>query len=681
MGERGIVNGVKSLESEPALEAAGGIGPANPTIVLVEPDPYLGFLIRLHVPEATVVEAPVGASADDIRAMSPDLVVAGVETQPSPIQDLLIGEERPRVLAVVDGARASRTTIPSAVDGILARPFVPGELTRAVRTALGLGGAQPAEDAGAPPTTLERARMLLGPARFAAVALSAVLEVAGTNVNRTRAIILALAFAYATVRWVLRRPNIVADAADVAVAVALIAATGGLFSNYIPYAVVACAGVGLTRGPRWGALSGFVVVIGSVTLVIHDIHIGRAGPREVTAWFLLFPLLGVTGGFASRVWRIPEQEGLDVLVEANRVLSSLYRIARSLPGGLEIGTVADAAVQEIRDAVRASAGGMLLQEAGTYAVVSSFGMPDPTNVLVRDLTNGLGAAVRGAAPIIKQQDLHADNIAAMGDYECWLSAPLKRDGIPQGCLIAACPDERRHESNLMLLQRLADEASVAVENARLFSRVREISIDEERRRLARELHDGVAQALTHLRFELEFMGRHGTVTPAQVKKEVDRLSRVVQRASNDVRSMITGLRSSVSSEGLAGSLRSYLSDLRGLGGPEIVFDARGEVRLRPDIEAEIFRIAQEAVSNALRHAGAEQVRVAIVGTNTKVSLTVEDDGTGILRKRAARKGAEGGVGLDAMRERAALIGASLHVGNRTDGGTRVSLEYSTEGQA
>src|SRR4029077_9397673 len=100
------------------------------------------------------------------------------------------------------------------------------------------------------------ARKLLGPARFAAVALCAVLEVAGTNVSSKRAVILALAFTYATVRWILRRPTIVADAADVAVAVALIAATGGLFSNYLPFAVVACAGVGLTRGPRWGALAG-----------------------------------------------------------------------------------------------------------------------------------------------------------------------------------------------------------------------------------------------------------------------------------------------------------------------------------------------------------------------------------------------------------------------------------------
>src|SRR5436853_7416915 len=100
MTDRAIVNAMNSLESEHATTPAAD-GVDHPTIVLVEPDPYLGFLIRLHVPEATVVEAPVGATAEQIRAMLPDLVVTGIETHPSPIQDLLAGDERPRVLAVV----------------------------------------------------------------------------------------------------------------------------------------------------------------------------------------------------------------------------------------------------------------------------------------------------------------------------------------------------------------------------------------------------------------------------------------------------------------------------------------------------------------------------------------------------------------------------------------------------
>jgi signal transduction histidine kinase len=249
---------------------------------------------------------------------------------------------------------------------------------------------------------------------------------------------------------------------------------------------------------------------------------------------------------------------------------------------------------------------------------------------------------------------------------------MRRDGAPLGMLMATCPGHNMHNANRVLLQQLAHETAVAVENARLFSRVREISIDEERRRLARELHDGVAQALTHLRFELEFMSRHGSAAPGNVKQEIERLSRVVNRASSDVRSMIFGLRSSVSAEGLVGSLRAYLSDLRGLGGPEIVFEARGEVRLPPGIEAEIFRVAQEAVSNAIRHASAGTVKVSIVAGASTVRLLVEDDGVGVRTKRVS--GPRGGVGLSAMRERAEAIGATLDVSDRPGSGTRVLLE-------
>jgi signal transduction histidine kinase len=253
---------------------------------------------------------------------------------------------------------------------------------------------------------------------------------------------------------------------------------------------------------------------------------------------------------------------------------------------------------------------------------------------------------------------------------------MRRTGVPLGVLLAACPSHVQHAANRLLLQQIAQESAVAVENARLFSRVREISIDEERKRLARELHDGVAQALTHLRFELEFMARHGAHTPEAVAREIERLSRVVNRASGDVRSMIFGLRSSVAAEGLVGSLRGYLSDLRGLGGPEIVFEARGEVRLPAGVEAEIFRITQEAVSNALRHASATEVRVNLVAGASFLRLIVDDDGVGMRGRRGAS--ARGGVGLDAMRERTEAIGGRLDVRGRPGGGTRVSLEYKQD---
>lgn len=638
--------------------------------MLAEPDPYLGFLLRLNFPEAEVIEADPSADADAILAMRPSLVIAGVEGSSLTMSELLAGEAPPKVLAVVDGARAARTTIHSAVDGILARPFVPTDLHRAVRMALGMGDPEAAP--GLPGAKLARVRRWIGPARVGAIAIAAVLEVAAPEVSRTRSTILALAFVYVTARWLMRRPTVVWVGADIGVAAVLVAFTDGVISPYIPFALVVAAATGLTHNERWGGIAGLIIAATSTPLIVSDLNDGVVGPTEAAAWYLLAPLAGIAGGFASRLWRTQATQTGDLLAEANSVLSSLYRIARTVPGGLEIGTVADAALEEIRDSFRATSGAMFVWEAGSLALVGSYGFRNPSAALA-GASSPMAELVHGNARVVTASDLDDATAQALGGgNDCWLVAPMRHDGLALGLLVAGCPNHAQHNSNRILLQQLAQETALAVENARLFSRVREISIDEERRRLARELHDGVAQALTHLRFELEFMARHGAASPATVKQEVERLSRVVNRASGDVRSMIFGLRSSVSAEGLVGSLRAYLSDLRGLGGPEIVFEARGEVRLPPGVEAEIFRVAQEAVSNALRHAGAGTVKVSIAAGATSVRLQVEDDGVGVRSKRVS--GPRGGVGLSAMRERAQAIGATLDVGERPGSGTRVVLE-------
>lgn len=642
--------------------------------MLLEPDPYLAFLLRLNFPQADVIEADPTVDAEAVLALRPNLVIVGVGSQALPLPDLLSADPAPKILAVVDGSRAARTAITTGVDKILTRPFIPSELHRTVRLALGM--EDPEESPGLPGPKLARARSLIGPARLAAVAVAAVLELAAPQVNATHSTILALAFGYVTMRWLMRRPSVVWIGADVAVAATLVAATDGVSSPYIPFALVVAAATGLSHNERWGGLAGLVIASVSTPLVVTALGQRTINAQEIVAWYALAPLAGVAGGFASRVWRTPIGEKTsDLLAEANRVLSSLYRIARTLPGGLEMGTVADAAMLEIRDTVRATAGTMLIWEAGNLAVVGSYGLRNPDNVATNAL--GLSDMVHGSARILTRTDLDPTTAQALGGFDCWIAGPMRRNGVPLGLLLAACPDHAQHAANRLLLQQIAQETTVAVENARLFSRVREISIDEERKRLARELHDGVAQALTHLRFELDFMARHGGgQTPDAVRGEIERLARVVNRAAGDVRSMIFGLRSSVSAEGLVGSLRAYLSDLRSLGGPEIVFEARGEIRLSAGIEAEIFRVAQEAVSNALRHASASEVRVTIGAGASWVRLVVEDDGIGIKGRRLAS--ARGGVGLDAMKERAEAIGSSLDVRARPGGGTRVTLEYKPE---
>jgi signal transduction histidine kinase len=637
-------------------------------IVLAEPDPYLTFLIQLHLPDAQVIEADADEDLLTILAGAPDLVIANVEGDLAPA--LLARGDGPRVLGVIDAARAARTVVPPELDGILVRPFVPAELYRAIRRALGL--PQPAGQ-GAP--SLERARALIRYARFGGVAVAAVLEVAGGPVSMRSAVLLGLAFAYSAIKLIVKRGGRLAAWLDVLIAAALIAVTGGLDSNYMLLGLAASAAAGLELGIWRGLLAGLIVADGSAYQVLQRLLSHGLEAHQAAAWFLLFPLIALTAGFASRIWRLGEQEAPDRLVEANRVLSTLYRITRTMPGGLEIGTVASAALEEVRTTLRSPAGALFAGESGLLLLVGSYGLQQPGEVSVDPATPGLTDVIAGRSRVVMSAALSPALAEALG-HECWLAAPLRRGGVTLGLILAACTDHNRHGENRLFLQQLSEETAVAVENALLFSRVRALSVDEERRRLARELHDGVAQALTHLRLELDFVLRHGALTADTIKEEIGRLVRVVERASGDVRSMVLGLRSSTSSEGLAGSLRSYLLDVKGLGGPDIAFEAQGDVRLAPEVEAEVFRIAQEAVSN-VRHAAASNVRVSLEASEDTVLLTVEDDGVGVnTGKGAATRGS--GVGLKAMRERAERINGRISIGERPGGGTRVQLECPME---
>jgi signal transduction histidine kinase len=187
------------------------------------------------------------------------------------------------------------------------------------------------------------------------------------------------------------------------------------------------------------------------------------------------------------------------------------------------------------------------------------------------------------------------------------------------------------------------------------------SVAEERRRIARDLHDGVAQSLAHLRLELDLISRRHE----DVRADADRLSRVAERALADVRSTLSGLRAR---RDLASALGAYLDDLQGPSQPSISFES-SEIRgTTPELEMEVYRVAQEAVSNALRHANAHEVHVRIQILENSLVLKVEDDGLGIpaVRRR--------GVGMRSMAERAERLGAHLVVGARAGGGTSVVLE-------
>lgn len=229
------------------------------------------------------------------------------------------------------------------------------------------------------------------------------------------------------------------------------------------------------------------------------------------------------------------------------------------------------------------------------------------------------------------------------------------------------------EGDQHLIEMLAAHAAIAIENARLYERSRELSVVEERNRLARELHDSVTQTLFSVTLTAEAAATLVDRDRQQAKAQIQKLQELAQHAVQEMRALIFELRSAeLEEDGLVATLRKHVDVLRNVRRREIDVVIHGERRLRPELERELFRIAQEALNNALRHSDAERICVELVMPDGCVSLTVRDDGVGFdpadARLRSKR------LGLTSMEERAHAIGGRLRIDSRPDGGTCISLE-------
>jgi signal transduction histidine kinase len=211
-----------------------------------------------------------------------------------------------------------------------------------------------------------------------------------------------------------------------------------------------------------------------------------------------------------------------------------------------------------------------------------------------------------------------------------------------------------------ILSLFAAHAAIALTNARLYERSRELSVLQERSRLARELHDAVTQKLfsirAHARAAAVLAGRD-PADLARVRSEIDVIGTLGAEAHAELRAVIDGLAPpDLEAAGLAGSMRSYVVLAGRAYGIPVAFTAADLPALGTPVEAALYRVGQEALHNALRHAGAGSVRVALSRTGRRVVLEVADDGHGFAPGMPS-----GGLGLASMRERAAAAGGALTV--------------------
>jgi PAS domain S-box-containing protein len=274
---------------------------------------------------------------------------------------------------------------------------------------------------------------------------------------------------------------------------------------------------------------------------------------------------------------------------------------------------------------------------------------------------------------------HAATIDA-GPRAC-IAAPLLVAGRPIGVLWVGDSTPRRSSpEDIDLVQALADQATLAIEHARLAQRDRETAVLEERARLARDLHDSVTQSIFSLGMltgaaQAQYERGAPSLGPTLV-----RVGQVAKEALAEMRALLVTLRPvALDEDGLAGALEKLAASFQTRSGLAITFHARTDGRLGPEVETAIYRIVQETLANIAKHAQASEASVTLAERDGLFIVTVTDNGRGFdpaAPAEVSSDGRRGGMGLRSMRERAAAAGIALEITSAPDAGATITLTAS-----
>ncbi|MFP8907989.1 GAF domain-containing sensor histidine kinase [Streptomyces atacamensis] len=224
-----------------------------------------------------------------------------------------------------------------------------------------------------------------------------------------------------------------------------------------------------------------------------------------------------------------------------------------------------------------------------------------------------------------------------------------------------------------LLRLLAEHAAIALTNARLYERSRELTIAGERARIAHELHDAVSQKLFSLRLTAQAATALVGRDPDRAREELRRVAGLAAEAADELRAAVVELRpAALEEDGLVAALRSQVQVLDRAHSARVVLDAEGVRALPAAQEEALLRVAQEALHNALRHSGARRVAVSLARRGTGAVLRVADDGSGFDPSAVRRAGRR--LGLVSMRDRADGVGGTLRVESEPGRGTVIEME-------
>lgn len=407
----------------------------------------------------------------------------------------------------------------------------------------------------------------------------------------------------------------------------------------------------------------------------------------------LYLLVGVAAGvslFSFAIFAlIGSVEGQ--LVQRNRQLEAVLAVGRAASSSLRLADMLDAALDAILAVTSAEAAEVWLLENGELLLERQRGLDEEA---FRERTRfPLGQGLPGVAayegrPLVVH-DLAADprflrrRVTELG-FQSFGAFPLARGGEIVGVLGVAARDERALSSDVerRLLEGIGEHVAVAIENARLHLRVLDAAVLEERERLARELHDGLAQVLGYVNMQtLAIKKLLASDRREEAEAAVAEMEGTAKHVYTDVREAILGLRTR--NAGLLDSLRSHVLSFDRIADVHVrlEIDERAEALSVPaSTEIQLVRIVQEALANVRKHAEARNALVSVGAEDGELLVAVEDDGRGFELERRRRTGWPH-FGLQTMRERAEAVGGRLDLASAPGEGTRVLVRVPVEDNA
>ena len=480
--------------------------------------------------------------------------------------------------------------------------------------------------------------------------------------------------------------SLVAVLAEVALHLLAVSTTGDWDSPFIFSLLNAITVAGFARGFGFGLRIGVVSAL-AVSILYLTPEVTAERVRVSAQWTLILLLVALIAGYARRISGEADRQHslaldrLGRLADANALLFSLHRITQTLPASLDLDDVLDTTVHRLRGLFELDFAAVLLTddtEAGHWQLVRREGTRLPLTLESADLPPPLLRALT-TGTVVSCPDLPAQGGPGLATRaSSGLYAVLPARGSVIGLLAVEHQTERHFTSrDAELLAGFVDSVALAIDNARWFARLRTVGADEERTRLARDLHDRIGQSLAYLAFELDrIVGKAEQDEP--LGDSLEQLRDDVRGVIREVRDTLYDLRTDVSdSQDLPTVLEAFIGRVRERSELHIELICDRDQRLPLLQEREMWRLAQEAITNVERHANATRIRVVWRCNGESATLDITDDGQGFPEGRAGRLDSYGILG---MRERAASIGATLEISSEPGRGTRVrcTLVRATE---